>query len=781
MSQSTEAAPSSQPAPEKTSYKGAPVNPAPYTVTQPDGSTLRVRNFGDHLQRWTATTKGNYTVVKGSDGAWHYASGLTTSGKLKPSNVVAGHGAAPASAKDLAPAPIAKASQHKTPLGGTGDDKELVILVQFADQASLGSTEAQWATHYFGPTGSVDSFYNEASQGGNFGLAPAAETCGTANNGVTNWLTLPYNHPNTGVNGAATEQYIADAITAASTCVDFSTFDTNHDGDLNTDELHVTVIGAGDETSYSGPGNTCNGAPSIWGHEWSLDDAGITAPNVDGVTVGREGYTTFGEWHCRVSDGNSGHKATIGIMAHEFGHDINWPDLYDTDQSGEGVGEWSLMGSGSWGESTGPGAEPGDSPSYPDAYSLYYQGWVMPTPITTPTNDIAVAAHQSLLLGPNPSGTDWLFGEHSGTGEFFMLENRSQHGYDVSTPGCGIVVYRIDETVTPSNGANADEDDPLIAVIQADGDKDLEAGNNRGDDGDPYPGSSANHDLDNATTPDTKFHDGTASNLDIHVDENACADTMHVDVTHVGDPSPVPVRPANDNFVDAVTVTGNSGNTTGTNEHATMEVGEPAPLGHGAASVWYSWTPSVSGNATITMAGSDYDTILGVYTGSAVNALTLVAANDDENNPGGIYTSKVQTHVTGGTTYRLAADGYDGDSGNVKLAWSLVPDVTTTPTPTPTKMATTTTATAPHKVKYKKDFDVTANVTAGATGTVTVMDGSKVLGTGTLSNGTVKIHVTKNLKPGKHTLTVSYGGSATHLASSTTVKVKVQKKKKHHH
>ena len=759
----------------KTSYRGAPVNPAPYTVTQPDGSTIRVHNFGDHLSSAVATVKGNYTVVKGSDGVWRYAAGLTASGKLKPSNVVAGQGAAPQAAQDLAPAPSAKTTPNKTPLGGTGDDKELVILVQFANQSSLGSTEAQWANHYFGPTGSVDNFYDEASTG-QFGLAPAAENCGSANNGVTNWLTLPYNHPNTGVNNAATEQYIADAITLASGCVDFASFDTNHDGDLNTDELHVTIIGAGDETSYSGPGNTCNGAPSIWGHEWNLDSAGIAAPVVDGVTVAKEGYTTFGEWHCAASQGVAfGHKATIGIMAHEFGHDINWPDLYDTDQSGEGVGEWSLMGSGSWGENTAPGHEPGNSPSYPDAYSLYYQGWIMPT-VATVANDIPIAAHQSLLLGPNPGGTDWLFNETEGNGEFFLLENRTQQGYDQSTPGCGIVVYRIDETVTPSNAANADENDPLVAVIQADGLKDLENGVNRGDVNDPFPTpAGTKHDLDNATTPNTKFHDGTASNLDIHVDESACASTMHVDVTHLGDPSPAVVRPSNDMFVNAIAVTGASGSTTGNSVHATTEPGEPKPAGVGRASIWYKWTAPASGNTTITMAGSDYDTVLGIYTGNAVNALTELASNDDENNPGGIYTSKVVLHVTAGTTYRIAADGYGGDSGAVHLAWNLVAD------PPTAKLATTTTASAPKKVKYKKDFDVTANVApAGATGTVTVMEGSKVLGTGTLVNGTVKIRVKKNLKPGRHTLTVSYGGSSTHLASSTTVKVKVKKKRRHH-
>ena len=88
------------------------------------------------------------------------------------------------------------------------------------------------------------------------------------------------------------------------------------------------------------------------------------------------------------------------------------------------------------------------------------------------------------------------------TGEYFLLENRTQQGYDESTPGCGVVIYRIDETVTPSNGANADEDDPLIAVMQADGLENLESGDNRGDAGDAWPGTGTKHDFNNATTPE---------------------------------------------------------------------------------------------------------------------------------------------------------------------------------------------------------------------------------------------------------------------------------------
>ncbi len=107
-------------------------------------------------------------------------------------------------------------------------------------------------------------------------------------------------------------------------------------------------------------------------------------------------------------------------------------------------------------------------------------------------------------------------------------------------------------------------------------------------------------------------------------------------------------------------------------------------------------------------------------------------------------------------------------------------------TATVNKAASTTTASAPKEVKPKKKFNVTASVAApgGApTGTVQVFDGSKLIGTGTLANGTVTITITNGLKKdGKHTLTVKYLGSANVAASQTTVKVKVKEKgKKHKH
>jgi hypothetical protein len=134
--------------------------------------------------------------------------------------------------------------------------------------------------------------------------------------------------------------------------------------------------------------------------------------------------------------------------------------------------------------------------------------------------------------------------------------------------------------------------------------------------------------------------------------------------------SPVP---ANDNFSNGQTITGFCSSTTGTNLAATKEPGEPNHAGNvGGASVWYVWTAPFSSQATVTTAGSDFDTLLGVYTGSSVGSLTLVASNDDVS--GSNQTSSVTFNAVAGTTYRIAVDGYNGPShglheGHIVLNW----------------------------------------------------------------------------------------------------------------
>jgi hypothetical protein len=69
---------------------------------------------------------------------------------------------------------------------------------------------------------------------------------------------------------------------------------------------------------------------------------------------------------------------------------------------------------------------------------------------------------------------------------------------------------------------------------------------------------------------------------------------------------------------------------------------------------------------TLSTQGSNFDTLLGVYTGSSVGALSLVVSNDD-SQIGRTYTSLVSFNAVAGTTYRFVVDGYNGAQGNVVL------------------------------------------------------------------------------------------------------------------
>lgn len=125
----------------------------------------------------------------------------------------------------------------------------------------------------------------------------------------------------------------------------------------------------------------------------------------------------------------------------------------------------------------------------------------------------------------------------------------------------------------------------------------------------------------------------------------------------------------NDNFADASTLEGGSASAVAENALATKEVGEPAHAGSsGGRSLWWKWTSPQDGSATIDTIGSDFDTVLGVYTGSEVSATSFVAADDDG---GGSLTSRVTFKVSAGAAYRIAVDGFSGSSGRISLQLAL--------------------------------------------------------------------------------------------------------------
>ncbi|MBA2175517.1 immune inhibitor A [Halobacillus locisalis] len=120
-------------------------------------------------------------------------------------------------------------------------------------------------------------------------------------------------------------------------------YDLDGDGNyLEADGLvdHLMVIhsGVGEEA-----GGGSLGSDAIWSHRWNL--GGVTPLAGTEATVPYWGGAMAAyDYTIEPEDG------AVGVMAHEFGHDLGLPDEYDTQYTGAGepVSYWSIMSSGSW-------------------------------------------------------------------------------------------------------------------------------------------------------------------------------------------------------------------------------------------------------------------------------------------------------------------------------------------------------------------------------------------------------------------------------------------------
>jgi hypothetical protein len=139
-----------------------------------------------------------------------------------------------------------------------------------------------------------------------------------------------------------------------------------------------------------------------------------------------------------------------------------------------------------------------------------------------------------------------------------------------------------------------------------------------------------------------------------------------------------------DTILDLLDLT--SGQFRSSNIGAVKQAGEPdiIPGDPGGSAVWYSWTPLIGGVATFTTEGSDFDTVLGVYTGTAPSKLVQVPSAINNDDDGGYLSSTVSFNASALTTYEILVDGYYGAQGDIVLTWNVasgdkLPSATATP------------------------------------------------------------------------------------------------------
>ncbi|MFH1816197.1 MAG: S8 family serine peptidase [Pseudomonadota bacterium] len=122
---------------------------------------------------------------------------------------------------------------------------------------------------------------------------------------------------------------------------------------------------------------------------------------------------------------------------------------------------------------------------------------------------------------------------------------------------------------------------------------------------------------------------------------------------------------SNDAFAAARVLNGVSASDSGSNVLASSETGEPAHDGIAATrSLWWVWTAPASGILTLDTNGSNFDTMLAIYTGNALSSLALLESDDDG---GAGVQSRLETVVTAGTLYRIVVDGFEADTGSIML------------------------------------------------------------------------------------------------------------------
>ncbi|HEX5568533.1 MAG TPA: immune inhibitor A domain-containing protein [Streptomyces sp.] len=149
-------------------------------------------------------------------------------------------------------------------------------------------------------------------------------------------------------------------------------YDHDGDGDFNEPDGyidHFQFVHAGEDESAGGG---AQGEDAIWAHRWYAygTDYGRTGPDFNKAGGTEIGDTGFWVGDYTVQPENGG----LGVFAHEYGHDLGLPDLYDTSGGENSTGFWTLMSSGSW-LNKGKDAL-GDSAGEMTAWDKLQLGWL---------------------------------------------------------------------------------------------------------------------------------------------------------------------------------------------------------------------------------------------------------------------------------------------------------------------------------------------------------------------------------------------------------------------
>lgn len=357
-----------------------------------------------------------------------------------------------------------------------GSPRLLVILVETPDHPATLSPETIKDVIFSRNDDNVTSmaeYYDEVSYGS---LHLQGE--------ITGWLKLDkpmsqYAANSYGANASSFPNnyggFVMDAVNAAlASGVDLAPYDNDGDGFVDG----LMIIHAGPD------GAVTRDKSMLWSRVDYVSMYGGEPVPAGSVRVDR--FSVCAEYI------RPGQADAMRVYAHEFGHLMGLPDLYDPDQSSFGIGATGLM-------SILLTPEGMAMPPTPCAFSRMILGWTRPQIISGDT---------MVRLGPAATTPDAVRINTPFPDEYFLMEYREPVGMDQSLDGDGLLLFHAYDRAPYGNlfsCAGICDLRPLLALVQADGRNDLEKKKNKKDPADYFPGpeqvTSAGADTGNPKDP----------------------------------------------------------------------------------------------------------------------------------------------------------------------------------------------------------------------------------------------------------------------------------------